>query len=224
MEVIGYIFRALSSRDDPYNIIYFVVAYFFIVVAPVFISASIYLCLTKLILWAEDEGVQLHSRILSRKFILWTFITADVVCTGVQIAGAALIGSRESKHKDPKVANDILLAGLAIQSFFFLIYLGILVTFIIAVCDVQQFPNTLKKSRSFIDALEVSSLLVFLRTIFRLAETSQGVFGYLSSHEAFFGGLEFAPMVLAMAILAIWHPGRQIPVRQAKREIRNRIV
>ena len=224
MEVIGYIFRALSSRDDPYNIIYFVVAYFFIVVAPVFISASIYLCLTKLIIWAQDEGVQLQSRILSRKFILWTFITADAVCTGVQIAGAALIGTRESKHKDPKVANDILLAGLAIQSFFFLVYLGILVNFILAICDGQRFPTALRKTWSFIGALEVSSLLVFLRTLFRLAETSQGVFGYLSSHEAFFGALEFAPIVLAMALLAIWHPGRKIPAPQANRTVQNRIV
>lgn len=54
---------------------------FFITVAPVFISASIYVCLTKLISWAEYGGVPLPSRIPGRKFILWTFITADAVCT-----------------------------------------------------------------------------------------------------------------------------------------------
>jgi hypothetical protein len=217
MEVIGYIFRALSSRSDPYNIIYFVVAYFFIVVAPVFISASIYLCLTRLILWVQDEGLQLRSRVLSRRLILWTFITADTICTAVQIAGAALIGTRESKHKDPTAANNILLAGLALQSLSFIVFLGILVVFIIAVHNASQQHKMLRRSRPFIGALSVSSMLVFLRTLFRLAETSQGVFGYLSSHEAFFGALEFAPIVLAMGILAIWHPGRQIPVLREKR-------
>jgi hypothetical protein len=134
-----YIFRALSSCDDPYDIIYFVVAYFFIAIAPVFISASIYVCLTKLISWAEDGGVPLHSRIPGRKFILWTFITADTVCTVVQIAGAGFIGSRESKDEDPKAANDILLAGLAIQSFFFLVYLWD--SPYVHACDLQR-PTT----------------------------------------------------------------------------------
>ena len=35
MEVIGYIARTLSSKNDPYSIPFFVVQYFFIVVAPV---------------------------------------------------------------------------------------------------------------------------------------------------------------------------------------------
>ena len=40
MEVVGYVFRSLSSKVDPYSVPYFVVQYFFIVVAPVFFSAG----------------------------------------------------------------------------------------------------------------------------------------------------------------------------------------
>ena len=46
-----------------------------------------------------------------------------------------------------------------------------------------------------------------VRTVFRLVETSEGVFGFLSTHEAFFGSLEFAPVVVAVGMLAIWSPG-----------------
>src|SRR5947209_7243625 len=46
MEVVGYAFRLLSSQKDPYSVIYFVIQYFFIVVAPVFFSAGIYTVLT----------------------------------------------------------------------------------------------------------------------------------------------------------------------------------
>ena len=59
-------------------------------------------------------------------------------------------------------------------------------------------------------ALMASSLLVYLRTCFRLAETSQGVGGYASSHETFFGALEFAPIVVAIGLLGWWHPGRLV--------------
>ena len=65
--MIGYVFRALSSRHDPYNVIDFVVQYFMIVTAPVFISASIYVCLTKLMRRAErDEGFRWDSGMMGR--------------------------------------------------------------------------------------------------------------------------------------------------------------
>ena len=35
LEIVGYIARTLSSKSDPYSVPFFVVQYFFIVVAPV---------------------------------------------------------------------------------------------------------------------------------------------------------------------------------------------
>lgn len=88
LEVIGYIFRSFSSRKNPYRVTYFVVQYFLIVTAPVLVSASIYVCLTRLIAWAEEEEacgtsvVSVRGRWwMRKKFILWTFITIDVVTT-----------------------------------------------------------------------------------------------------------------------------------------------
>lgn len=57
-------------------------------------------------------------------------------------------------------------------------------------------------------ALAASALLIFLRTIFRLAETAQGIFGSLSINEGYFGGLEFAPVVVALAVWAAVPLGR----------------
>jgi hypothetical protein len=48
-EIIGYIARALSAKKNPYNLIYFILNYFFIVVAPVFLAAGIYTILSALI-------------------------------------------------------------------------------------------------------------------------------------------------------------------------------
>lgn len=212
MEVVGYIFRSLSSRKDPYSVINFVVQYFFIVVAPVFISASIYVCLSKLIGWAAAEGgFDTRSRAWLRpKLILWGFVACDVVATVLQIAGAGLIGSAESHRKSPAVPNDILLAGLVFQTFAFTIFLSLFAVFVVSLYRDRSLRPHLARKGPFFLALEVASLLVYLRTIFRLAETAQGVFGYLSSHEAFFGALEFAPIVIAVWVLGIWHPGRWI--------------
>jgi hypothetical protein len=211
MEVIGYVFRSLSSRKDPYRITYFVVEYFLIVTAPVLVSASIYVCLTKLILWADSEGTEIssRSRVLRRKFILWTFITIDVATTIMQVTGAGMIGGATSKQKDPTTANNILLAGLAIQTAAFAIFLVLLIVATFAICGNKRLTDKIRRKKSpFLGVLPIASVLVFVRTIFRLVETSQGVFGYLSTHEGFFAGLEFTPMVVAVWLLAIWHPGR----------------
>lgn len=56
---------------------------------------------------------------LTPRRILWVFIVADVVTTIVQVAGAALIGVKTSRHQDPAAANNIVLTGIAVQSLSF---------------------------------------------------------------------------------------------------------
>ena len=214
LETIGYIFRTLSAKNDPYNVIWFVVQYFLIVVAPVFISASIYLSINRLIVWAASVGFNDASDNkhqhwwLSPRLILWGFITADVLTTIMQIAGAALVGSSESNGKDPHTGNNILLAGLAVQTVSFTMFLLVLLLFRISLGRDGGARSHVRSKDVFIVAVAGASLLVYLRTVFRLAETAQGLFAYVSTHEKFFGTLEFAPVVLAVWILAIWHPGK----------------
>jgi RTA1 like protein len=170
-------------------------------VAPVFFSASIYTILTFLI---KATGRQYSP--LQPWAILVIFIVSDIVATVVQITGAASIGTAESNHSDPTKANHILTAGLAFQVFSFLVFIFLLALFlwrIRKVCTHSTIPFTL--------ALCAATLLVYLRTCFRLAETVQGVQKSLFTHEAYFGVLEFAPIVLAIFSLNAFHPGKWIP-------------
>lgn len=121
----------------------------------------------------------------------------------IQVAGAALIGVSESARArgtdspvTPKQANDILLAGLAcqvpLQSD--TVYLAIVAdrqcfsfsTFLVVLCCAiyrsrkPGFPgpgiSTLayKQLRLMLWVILVTSDLILLRTVFRLAETGQG--------------------------------------------------
>lgn len=183
-----------------------IIQYFFIVVAPVFLSAAIYTTLTSLIALL---GSSLSPLGLPRKTIIAVFVTADVVATVVQVAGAALIGVAESNRKSPTTANNILLAGLAFQVFSFLLFLTLLGIFIVNARKAAVSRGEGGMMR-FTAAVVGASLLVYLRTVFRLAETAEGIGGYAGSHEAFFGALEFAPVVLAVGVLGWWHPGRLV--------------
>ncbi|KAM0256877.1 hypothetical protein ACHAQJ_004698 [Trichoderma viride] len=198
-EIVGYIARSLSAEKDPYNLIYFILNYFFIVTAPVFLAAGIYTILSALI---SRLGVKYS--FLSPKVILWFFVLSDVISTITQVAGAALIGSQESKHKDPTFANNILLGGLAYQVF------SIGVFIIVAGSFLVRARRALGRRGLFTFAVifAVVTTLVYLRTVFRLSETSQGLNGSIQTNEVYFACLEFAPVALAVLLFALWHPGR----------------
>jgi len=73
--------------------------------------------------WAESKGTGLGlRRWVTRKGILWSFISVDIVTTGMQATGAGIVGRSTSKKKDPSIGNNILLAGLAIQCMAFLLF------------------------------------------------------------------------------------------------------
>ncbi len=104
---------------DPYFLPYFMCQYLFIVVAPVFFAAAIYLALSWLLLGVSGR----HKPPVSPRLILIIFVCFDIVCTIIQVAGAASIGTAESNDQDPSPANDVLITGLAIQVAAFLDFL-----------------------------------------------------------------------------------------------------
>lgn len=198
-EVVGYIARCLSAKQDPYHLLYFILNYFFIVTAPVFLAAGIYTTLSALI---PRLGRQYS--VVPPKAILWFFVTSDVIATITQVAGAALIGVRKSDHEDATTANHILLAGLAYQVFSMSIFVALAGTFLFrARRGIQASELTI-----FTVVFIAATVLVYLRTIFRLAETAEGLEGKLQTHEVYFACLEFAPIALAVALFAVWFPGR----------------
>ncbi|WWC60946.1 uncharacterized protein I303_103522 [Kwoniella dejecticola CBS 10117] len=215
MEIGGYAAR-MASHKRPFVVGSFVAQYFLIVVAPVLFSAAIYLSLS-----LATKGYKGSERLLliSPKKVLIFFVTADVVTTIIQVVGAALIGTSESakvrgnpSSVTPEQANDILLAGLAIQCFSFTIFLSILILAIYRSYSPNYLslsqPTLVKQFRLFLYLILTTSLLILLRTTFRLAETGQGFFGFASTHEALFGCLEYLPVILALFVWSLLPPSR----------------
>jgi hypothetical protein len=154
-----------------------------------------------------------------------------------------LIGVRESKRKDPTFANNILLGGLSVQVFSFFIYVFLFAAFIWRARDILFFRKrqagrtardstvsqpdaekvdlssesrtTRPVSLGFLATLSIATLAVYLRTCYRLSETAQYNYGSRAHNvkEGYFGGLEFAPIVICVYLLAIWHPGRYLALQ-----------
>lgn len=150
------------------------------------------------------------------KILIAAMIVSDVVTTIIQVVGAALIGVAESARFGngsasitSSQANDILLAGLAMQTASFLAFLILLG---LCIWRSHRTFTAAHLPKQFSLLLFLASLLVFLRTTFRLAETAQGVFGFASTHEALFGTLEYLPVILAVGIYAAIPLEHQLPI------------
>jgi hypothetical protein len=102
-----------------------------------------------------------------------------------------------------------LLGGLAFQAFTFLLFIALFIAFL-----VKARRNLFRSvGKGFYIAFGAAVMLFYLRVCFRLAETAEGLYGKLNTREVFFGTLEFGPVVLAVWVLAVWHPGRCVERR-----------
>lgn len=106
---------------------------------------------------------------------------------------------------DLQVPENILKAGLAFQTFSFTCYGVVLAIVTWNVMRITRKSTSADKSRDFalfcrniLWVLGIVSIFVQLRTVFRLAESIQGFFETLSTHEIYFGLLESFPIMLAM--------------------------
>ena len=107
-----------------------------------------------------------------------------------------------------KTGEHIIIGGLVVQLLFFGCFMVTSAVFHVRMCNQ---PTSAVLTRSIpwerqIYALYGSSLLILIRSVFRLIEYAQGNNGYLISHEAFLYIFD-ATLMLATMVLSAWiHP------------------
>ena len=127
----------------------------------------------------------------------------------MQITGAAMISSQESKHQGLTTANHILLAGLTDQSAALLSSSHLtLVSHPLFFMERNARAGMGGKEKFMIGFLGGVKPVGFMRTLFGSIDIIQGVFGELTVHEGYFVGVEFVLMLLAVWTLAVVYPVR----------------
>lgn len=172
------------------------------------------------------------------------FVCVDVFTIGLQVAGAALIGIAQSKTSDgekPPIstesANKILLAGLSVQvsrkrapytttrpslmpflipsrkSLSFIIFLTL---FLIFAWRASGSKSSAKPDKLLLVSTLAAALLIFLRTLFRLAESAAGALSDIGTNQTLFACLEALPVFLAVIIWAVIPLGWRLDKQKAR--------
>lgn len=111
--------------------------------------------------------------------------------------------------------NNIMIAGLAFQVVTLFVFIILVIDFAIRTLrhksklDHDPTLVALRSSlqfRLFVAALSVSTICIFWRSVFRVAELSDGWTGPIMKQQNLFVGFEGVMVVVAILLLNIWHP------------------
>ncbi|KAF7916942.1 uncharacterized protein EAE98_010373 [Botrytis deweyae] len=208
LEIIGYIARVLIN-NYPFDNDYFLMYLICLTIAPAFLTAGIYLCLSRIVIIYGQE----ISRFKPGTYTI-IFCTCDVISLVLQAVGGAIASTADTLD-DKDLGKNIMLAGLAFQVFSLILFAILCTEFAWRVRRAQGAWNAryidLVSSalfKSFLGGLCLATITILVRSIYRCIELSGGFNGPLFiSHEVEFMILEGVMITLAVGGLTLLHPG-----------------
>ncbi|OQE47224.1 hypothetical protein PENCOP_c001G00744 [Penicillium coprophilum] len=174
---------------------------------PTFFTAGIYVLLGRFIQLLGPE-----SSILTPKLYLWIFCTCDVISLVVQAIGGGMASQQADKiDGDTAPGTHIMVAGIVFQLFSITIFVVCAADFIHRVMRKRLLQTVNGPVIPLFAAMILSIVCIYIRSIYRTIELSQGWDGYLITHETYFIALDGAMMVLSVAVFNVLHPGWMLP-------------
>ncbi|KAL8702326.1 MAG: hypothetical protein Q9224_000028 [Gallowayella concinna] len=213
LEVLGYIGRIMSYHN-PFGENGFLMQICCLTIAPAFMAAGIYLTLSRIVVTFGPENSRIKPLSYPR-----LFIPCDILSLVLQALGGGMASAASHSNKNPENGNHIMVAGLAFQVFTLLVFMLLCADF--AVRTVMRMNRlgeaaldpthaTLRRSmkfRVFLVALTLSTICIFVRSVFRVVELGEGWDGALIKNQTLFIVLEGVMVIIAVLVLNLFHPG-----------------
>ncbi|KAJ1305433.1 hypothetical protein OPQ81_000443 [Rhizoctonia solani] len=201
------LFMRLPFGSSPDKLGLYIVMNMFTVLSPCAFIATVYMLLGRLALHLNaDEYLLIKARVITK-----LFLTSDIVTLLVQAAGGGM-SAMESLNQ---LGKKIFLVGLIVQLISFVLYMGVFAVFLHRMKVNRPEECTLPRNASeffthwtaLAGSLVVSCIGIFVRSVFRTIENSQGYHGYLATHEVYFYALDTLPLFIATVVFVVtWPP------------------
>jgi hypothetical protein len=173
-------------------------------IAPIFFTACIYLCLSRLIPLYDPTHTLTR---FAPKTYTYLFLGADFFSLVLQAIGGAL-SAEASTSGEEWTGIHVMIAGLGFQVLSLAIFSLLCAEFAFRVYRSNG-PRRGGGGRMHVFelALIAATLLIVVRSIYRCAEMAGGFKGALANEEVPFMILEGAMVMLACLCLTVLHPG-----------------
>ena len=212
LEFVGYIVRCLSLQQyidnmNPLPLGPYIIQSVFILVAPAFLAASIYMLLGRLVI-AANAG---PASPIPLRWLTKLFVAGDVIAFLGQAAGAGLLSA--GSLSSAKTGEYIIIAGLGVQVLFFSCFIitGIIIQRRLTITHWNLHTGMPIGWVKMLYVLYIVSALILIRSLFRIIEYATGYNGYLMHQEVFLYVFDALLMSGVLILLNIYHPCRAIP-------------
>ncbi|KAI5460945.1 RTA1 like protein-domain-containing protein [Mariannaea sp. PMI_226] len=213
-EAGGYAARVISSNQTPHwTLNPYLVQTLLLLLGPTLYAASIYMVLGRLIRSLDAS----HHSIIRVNWLTKIFLMGDILSILSQGGGKVIIntiqlgGGMMAKAKTTEalnVANTVVILGLGIQIIFFSLFIVAIIVFHLRIRRAPTSQSLISTSHweRFVWVLYVSSVLILVRSVFRVCEFALGNGNVFQSSEIYIFVLDAAP-ILAVAVAFAWfHP------------------
>ncbi|KAG9856601.1 RTA1-domain-containing protein, partial [Aureobasidium melanogenum] len=202
-EMIGYGGRIIMY-DDPWSFNGFIMQIVCITIAPVFMTAAIYVTLYRSILQLSPSSASFKPALYYQ-----IFIPCDIISLVLQAVGGAM---SSQSNGSSKAGVDIGLAGLSFQVFTLLFFIVLAVQYGVRYRKDRRNGRVKISSldgrfKFFLLCLSLSLVLIFIRCAYRIYELSDGYGGSALHDQGLFIALESCMITAAILLLNIGHPG-----------------
>ncbi|KAH7112589.1 RTA1 like protein-domain-containing protein [Dactylonectria estremocensis] len=207
-EIIGFVGRAIGAKQTPdWTFGPYVMQTLLLLLGPTCYAASIYMVLGRLIRLLNAEEYSLIRSSWLTKF----FLVGDVLSIALQgIGGGKLVNAETEDERS--TGEDIIIGGLVVQILFFSLFMAVTCLFHFRVNRKPTLRmSTMDNSwRRLLSVLYITSILILIRSIFRMIEYVMGHDSELQSKEVYIYVLDAAPMLIASALFNVFHPSRYL--------------
>ncbi|RDW57607.1 hypothetical protein BP6252_13689 [Coleophoma cylindrospora] len=203
-ELIGYAART-SAHNQTGALMPYIIQSVLLLVAPALFAASIYMTLGRIIRCVRGEKYS----IIRVNWLTKIFVIGDVLSFVVQSGGAGFMVEGDNAT----TGQNIVVGGLFVQIIMFGLFV---VTTTIFHLRMRRYPTTESYNveapwKSTLHMLYGVSVLIMIRSIFRVVEYVSGQNGYPLTHEWTVYIFDAVLMLMVTGAFYYWYPSKVIP-------------
>ncbi|KAM0322209.1 hypothetical protein ACHAQA_009700 [Verticillium albo-atrum] len=182
-----------------------------LLLGPTCYAASIYIILGRLIRLLNAE----RNSLIRSTWLTRIFLFGDVLSIALQGIGGGKLVNAETPD-DRSTGESIIIGGLVVQMLFFSLFIAIACNFHLRVKrDPKAMASDIEvRWERLMVVLYITSILILIRSLFRLIEYSMGHDSELQSNEVYIYILDAVPMLAVSALFNVVHPSHVLAPKQ----------
>ncbi|KAL2868578.1 RTA1 domain-containing protein [Aspergillus lucknowensis] len=232
MEAVGYITRTISTQDVSARTI-FSLQFGLLILAPVLMAGALYVLFGRIIFQVVPKEHRTFKVCwVPPRFVTPIFVAFDILALFLQLIGAVMITSGNGTSQDDlntfNRGRDLALVGVIVQIVAFGIFTIAAVRFnftskkfLKAVSQplygqdefsmaIQDKPRK-NDWQALLRVVNLATVMILIRSIFRMVEFTEGHGGYINTHEWPFYVFDAVPIFPSVALFVWWHPSLYLP-------------